>query len=335
VQRVLLQFRDAFIAVSRHATGMIASAWMDRVHSILTDQGLTKDARTLERLLREHGRRSMDEMKTVGVSVTITEEETEAAYASIASGSSDESLVRLAAEFLPRKSQVETSLQNLAAQAPLLSRISIVNVDEEGRKVASVGSVSSDPGGRLINEMSQEMRTAAPVLRAMLARAFSRIPIDVERMMAQVRQSPVFVENRYTLIEEGLRLFFAEQHIAAVHLLIPQIEHALRHLAELNGISRYRRNKEGGLDLRTLDDLLGRLTGVLGDDLTLYFRVLLSDRRGWNLRNVVCHGLLPSEAFGPSLSDRVFHVLLLLGIIRRAGESPSPTDQASKQLGYP
>ena len=123
------------------------------------------------------------------------------------------------------------------------------------------------------------------------------------------------------LIEEGLRLLFAEQHMAAVHVLIPQIEYAIRHLAEIIGVPTLRRNKQGGLDARTLDELLKGVAGVLGDEQVLYLRVLLSDRRGWNLRNDVCHVLLPSEAFGPAMTDRVLHVLLLLTALRPARAS--------------
>jgi hypothetical protein len=33
-----------------------------------------------------------------------------------------------------------------------------------------------------------------------------------------------------------------------------------------------------------------------GDNLSFYFRILLTDQRGWNMRNNVCHGISPANA---------------------------------------
>src|SRR5437899_968444 len=320
-RRVLLKYKDAFVGISKVASGAIASAWLDEVHAALIQHGLTKDAQELEPLLRAHGKRSMDELKKVGASISISQDEIEAVYRSLTSGTTEDSLLRLADAFIPRREDIERHMRALSTNAPLLARIQIVKTDDEGRKLVSVGSQESDPEGRLFHHVAEQLKVSVPFLRAILGRAIARVPMEARLMMTQVRESPVFVESRYGLIEEGLRLLFAEQHMAAVHVLIPQIEYAIRHLAEIIGVPTLRRNKQGGLDARTLDELLKAVAGVLGDEQVLYLRVLLSDRRGWNLRNDVCHGLLPSEAFGPAMTDRVLHVLLLLTALRPARAS--------------
>ena len=323
VRRVLLKFRDAFVAAAKLATGMIAYAWIDRVHAQLNDQGLPKDANALEPLLREHGKRSMGEMKGVGVSFTIPREDIEAAYSALTSGSAEDALLAFADAFLPRKDDIEAQLRDLAERAPLLSRISIKKTDDQGRNVVSIGSVESDLDGRVIHEVSEHMTTSAPLVRALLSKATTGLPLTVELLMTQVRASPIFAEERYAIIEQGLRSLLDGQHLAAVHILIPQIEAGIRRLAELISVPTQRRNKQGGVDFRMLDELLRDVAPVLGEDQSLYLRVLLSDRRGWNLRNEVCHGLLLAGAFGPTMSDRVLHVFLLLGALR-----PAPSTDA-------
>ena len=73
-----------------------------------------------------------------------------------------------------------------------------------------------------------------------------------------------------------------------------------------------------GFNLRILDGLLRDplIVQVFGEDAVFYFRTLLVDPRGWNLRNRVCHGLCNANEFGPSMSDRVMHVLLCLAQVR-------------------
>ena len=53
------------------------------------------------------------------------------------------------------------------------------------------------------------------------------------------------------------------------------------------GAPIYAPRKGGGLNLRTLDELLrdATLTGALSGDITTYLRALLTDARAWNLRN--------------------------------------------------
>lgn len=143
--------------------------------------------------------------------------------------------------------------------------------------------------------------------------------------MAEARKSPVFDEDKLPLVEEGLRAYFAGQHAVAVHLLVPQVEAAIRRLAIITGVMPYRRKKED-LELRSLGGLLGdpQLEAVLGPRLALYLRVLLTDVRGWNLRNEVCHGLLQAAHLGPALADRILHVVLLLTHLRVHPEPGTP-----------
>jgi hypothetical protein len=74
--------------------------------------------------------------------------------------------------------------------------------------------------------------------------------------------------------------------------------------------------------LRILDDILRDegIKSVFGEKTTNYLSVLLTDQRGLNLRNRICHGLLPSDGFGEQISDRLFHILLLLAQVRKKSE---------------
>ena len=75
----------------------------------------------------------------------------------------------------------------------------------------------------------------------------------------------------------------------------------------------------GGFNLKILDDLLRDplVVQVFREDIVFYFRALLVDPRGWNLRNRVFHGLCDVSEFEPSTSDRLIHVLLCLALVRK------------------
>ena len=55
---------------------------------------------------------------------------------------------------------------------------------------------------------------------------------------------------------------------------------------------------------------------LLTDDFANYLRILLTDNRGWNLRNDICHGIASPQLFNKMTSDRIIHALLCFGVFR-------------------
>jgi hypothetical protein len=100
--------------------------------------------------------------------------------------------------------------------------------------------------------------------------------------------------------------------------LLPQLEQCFRFMVEQIGESVMKKNTEGGVDYTTLEQLLAAAERVLGADAIFYLKVLLTERRGWNLRNLVCHGLIQADAFGVVKSDRILHAFLVFGLVRPA-----------------
>lgn len=135
--------------------------------------------------------------------------------------------------------------------------------------------------------------------------------------------SPVFPEETKPIIKTGLKAFFEKNYVVAIHLLIPQIENSLRNLSQLIGSPIYKPHRQGGLLLKNFEELIRdeKIKEILGEDIVLYLRVLFTDQRGWNVRNIVCHGMAPLSAFDQPVADRIFHTLLLLSLIQKQESS--------------
>ena len=72
--------------------------------------------------------------------------------------------------------------------------------------------------------------------------------------------------------------------------------------------------------MRGLDETLrdSVVIGVITEDAARYLRILLTDQRGWNIRNTLCHGILPADSFGQEVADRVIHALIILAAVRES-----------------
>jgi hypothetical protein len=140
-----------------------------------------------------------------------------------------------------------------------------------------------------------------------------------EDLVKHLLQSPLFDSEMEPALQVGFSAYLRKDHISSIYVLIPQIETAIRKLAKLVQAPIYRAGRYGDMLLRNLDDLLRDeiIKANLGSQIVFYLRILLTDQRGWNLRNIISHGLVPSTMLNRRQADRVVHVLLLISGIRK------------------
>ena len=138
--------------------------------------------------------------------------------------------------------------------------------------------------------------------------------------MSLLDESPVFLSDRRLLLSEGIQAYLDGDRTKAIHVIIPQIEQALRTLLGLLGGSRLRPARNAGtLQVKTLNEILREpaVKACLGENMSLYLLSFLADPKGQNLRNNVCHGLAPDHQFNQRLSDQTLHALLAVSLIRQ------------------
>ncbi len=317
-KRVIVAIGDAFTQASATASALQTSAWLQRVHATFKQFGLSDEAEKISVKLREIGAKARSELKPISHTVKLPKETIEKHIAALTEGSLDQALSRTAEYYVPRKSEVTEQMKELASEAPILFTIPMELQDDTGRPVAKVGSLEEDLPGQIVKQMSQNMAIDSVLLRQVLDSLVKKHPDFQTGCTDHILRSPVFKEARRPIIEQGIKHYLKGEQIAAAHLFIPQIEDALRVLLEKAGGSVLKQARGGGFHYKVLEDLLHEqlLGQVLGEDILAYFRVLLVDQRGWNLRNCICHGLCDASDFGSRMSDRIFHVLLCLAGVR-------------------
>jgi hypothetical protein len=317
--RVLRANAKVFLAAANTVSRMQAHGWVRRIYDLYNEYGMTADAEALSVQLRELGGEARKEMQPFSHKIEIPLEKVEQFVNEMVEGSLADALNRITAYFVPDPKHIEKQVKELAKVAPLMSMIRGVIMAPDGRDVAEVGSVEEDLGGRVVMQMSQNLQFEGLFLRRTMAEMAKRHNLGSQELLQHLYQSPLFENERRNILKRGLDAYFAGDHIASVHFLIPQVEHALRRFLVLVGRPSFRPGRHGGLNLRLLDDMLRdpAVVQVFGEQVVIYLQVLLTDQRGWNLRNELCHGIIVPDAIGSTTSDRIIHVLLILGNLRR------------------
>ena len=332
VARVLRVYGEAVKRMRGTAPSLLVAHSLEQLYEQFTTFGLHADADALNEMLRVAGEESLKEMKQISHTVQIPAEKVEKYYAAMLAGDAAQVLARIAVHFVPNRRELEAQLRELAEQAPLSFMMGRSIKDDDGRTVAHVGPLESDLEGQVLSHIGQNMQLSVPWLREVFARGVSSGSLSQKSLLDFILACPLFPEKRKSIIETGIRAYLTADSIAAIHMLVPQVEQAIRQLAILVGAPVYAQRRGGGLHVRTLDDLLRdeAISAALNEDVVTYLRVLLTDARGWNIRNSVCHGLTPVTMLTMPVADRAVHAMLALALVRQQGSGDERTEVSSE-----
>jgi|AntAceMinimDraft_8_1070364.scaffolds.fasta_scaffold00719_17 hypothetical protein len=322
VKRILKIYGDAFVKASELGSPLLAIMWIKNIYDLYMDNGMKEEADLLNPLMRKLGQKSKSEMKPVSAEIKIPTAKIDAYISAMTEGDLPEVLQRIVSHFLPDSKEVEDQVKDLAEKSPLQAMISESILDHDGRIVAQIGSVEDDLESRVVMQMAQNIKFENFFLRRVIEETISKFSPSTAELLDYLYLSPIFNSDKRGLFNIGLDAYLHGEHVVFAHVIIPLIESTLRDLLVLINRPTQRPGKRGGLFLRILDDILRDegIKSVFGENTTNYLSVLLTDQRGLNLRNRICHGLMPSDGFGEQISDRFFHVLLLLAQVRKNQE---------------
>ena len=182
--------------------------------------------------------------------------------------------------------------------------------------------IAEDLDSHVLLQMSQDVAILTVFLNDILKNVISTFNVHVDDLIDHFFSKKLFrisqISKRKNALAKGLNFFLNKDFFSAAHILIPQIEHILQTLVELQGRVTYRLDQNGGFQLLTLGAILEKdeLKNAFDDNLLTYFKLLLTSPLGWNIRNNVCHGLIELEEITESIVNRLFQVLLLLSLLQ-------------------
>lgn len=319
VRRVLLILQQAFDSICAGAAAIQNSIWQQNIYRYFKEYGLIAEANEIAIRLQGIGPQIIKGLKKISQGVEIPKQEMGNFLTQFTDVDIDEAFTRIAVHFIPKTSDVEKLLDDLFELSPLPFIIDTQIVDRYGIPIATIGSIEDDRIGNVIRQMSQNLNISAIFLNASLGEVIKKNLLSSKDVLDYLYGSPAFTEVKKPFIELGLKYYFQESYINCIHILVPQIEDIIRTIIDLAGGSILKPVRTGGFNYKILDELLRDdvFLNIFGENVCFYLRVLLTDKRGWNIRNNLCHGLIHFEMLNQHIADRLIHTMLLLSLVRK------------------
>jgi len=321
VKRVLLAVGEAYEPLFPIVSRIQEYGWLEQVYFLYCKYHLKDEADGILCRLRDIGEKASEGMTTHQHSIEISKDELQELADIVLQGTNDEVFRRIFTQFIPSREIARGQLKVLAKEVPMQFLFPTVIQGTKGRTAAVIGGIENDLEGNIIVRISESLQFFGLFLNFSLKEGEKRGLLTKETVMEFISKSAAIDPIRLPIFERSINAYFDKDYLIFIHLLIPQIEEAIRNMVEKQGGTVYK-VRDKIFNLRTLDDILSEdkfkeIFGESGENIQTYLKVMLTDRRGWNIRNEVSHGLLAPESFNAVVADRILHVVLLLGLVRK------------------
>lgn len=236
-------------------------------------------------------------------------------------GTAREVLLRYLHYYLPIYETEINSMKEKAKQAPLFDAIPMTTIDSTGVATTNVGVGPDAESQKLSYSMYENILSSAWSMDSHVSKMKERNIMTTENMLEFLESSPLIASDRKDIVMRGIKAYVEEDYLVSCHLLVPQLEAAIRRLFDLKGsnIMRQKQNPSEGSEYASLDTLLATEDAIsyMGENITNYLRNLFTDQYGWNIRNQICHGLFNTADFNSTMANRVVHAFMLLGVFEQ------------------
>lgn len=289
-------------------SALIASSFLERAVEAHRRLGNKARAEELHRRLIETQKNSVQELKTVSTEIDLAQWVQKARDA-VSGKSLLEALLTLAGIVrVPSVKDLREQIERTGSRFPLPYILGTSIVSATGKKVAGRPSMLAD------DDKEKEEATQAEMYRqaifhqqtsavGLIEPARNQILLEhsprINDFLPLLTSNPFVPSGREYLYAKGQYHGMQGDFIAAVHILVPQIENSFRYVLGNHGVVVSGLNADGVQEEFDLNRLLQmkEMTEILGEDLRFDLNGLLCSRFGTNLRNRLSHGLLGAKSF--------------------------------------
>lgn len=265
------------------------------------------------------GQVALGEMSGQEYSIPLDKEKLNAYFTSLLSGTVQEVLRRYIVIYIPNLEKEKERQKREEESTPLLSMVHTVFYDWSGMPLNHLGGEKNEASHKFSYGMYRRMVFDSFFMELHISKMEEKNIYCYDEIMAQFAESLLIKKEQRDIFERAIKAYFDEDYIVTCHFLIPLFESSIRTLAAYHGIDVLsNRNASSGNEYKTLDKLFEKLKSFnkIPEDVMTYWQNVYTDKYGWNIRNLFCHGLLQTSRFNKELADRLVHTFLTLSMIK-------------------
>ena len=309
--RCLIDAAECYVTIASAAgfKGMVAaSCLMDAIKELRHIPNTRERRQELEAKLQSAQAGIPDEMGTISTEFDLTDL-IDHARESVAGLTLAQAFGRFAdLARSPEIAKLYDDVQKQAEENPLQSMMPTSIHDDEGKVVSeSPGLAGGEEGDDIAirhlisrNEGFRRQTAVSGLIEPARRLINSEHPIDQRCLHPIAVMSPFIPADRIDNFTLGFSRFFNGDFISALHILVPQLEHSLRHCLKQAGIDPSGIQSDMTQESRTLSTMLEKdrelLEKIFTPDIVFEIENIFDFRGGPVIRHELAHGLISGTA---------------------------------------
>lgn len=317
-----IKFREAIAksfenqVETMNPSGLLKAAWLEDALRVYIDIGQTEKTKELKAKIREAYAQAQREKEFKGIStkIEIPREELDKIYEQFLSQptlTDSLKLLAISPDLIPSLKEARKEVKKQAKIYPLTDFIQPVILTGDRKD-----EVPPPEEFHVRNNLMMKINFIIHFLIGpIIARLWEKKGLNANELTQFFESWELMDPGNLSVLEVGFRRFFEKDLVSTLYVLTPQFESILRKMLAKGGIDiTVYKHPRGEFEEQTLGDILreSKISGILGEDLTYYYRVIMVEKGGFNLRNRVAHGFLTKADCHPDLAVMVIHALLTL-----------------------
>jgi hypothetical protein len=308
----------------------------EKIHEIYQkyrDRGFSKATAASNRISQEIGQLDLDwnkSLKEISVTTEIKQKDIDDFLKAIF-GEKEQSkleaiIAKIAINFLPKKEAVEKQLKDVSGKHPIQFLCTTQIISDDGIPIAKLSTLDEDYDNHFQRYASQYIQFGSFFLT--MASDELKKRISKQNITEYFRNSTLFGNENKEYLERAISAYWDNDYLVSSHFFCPLIESAIRELVKNCGGIVLKPNNLGGYDRLTLcqllngqGDIIEKVFAGMGQNMAFYFRLVLTEKLGMNLRNDFAHGFGKKKFFTRDVSDRLFHVMICLSLVKKREEN--------------
>ncbi len=335
-KEITFAYGESVLKSSDALNASIAAHHIEGILEAYRSIGLKEETDRVRLLLEEKGKSVLAGMKSQRVEIKLDLDAIESTIAKLLDVADPlAALYRLANNYAPSPERLEAEFE-AATEGLIFHRLLPVSIiGDDGLTVTTIGTYDQDKEGRLVMELARDMGLKTTFFLSGLDEWRKKFELGGIPDTPSLFDSLLIPSDRVTLFQEGLQAFERRDYLKCIHVLVFQVENSLRELLKLLG-RPVTKSTDDGYQPKNMNDVLHdpAVKDALDPKLWSFLKVLYTDNRGMNLRNLVAHGVAPAGAFNQVNAALVVQSVVFLALIREevmyvANEPATPTQASS------
>lgn len=231
---------------------------------------------------------------------------------------------KIVINFLPRKESVEKQLKDISKKYPIQFSCTKQVISDDGVLIAKLSTLNEDYDNHFQSYALQYIQLGSFFLSLTMDELRKKFSKD--QILEYFEKSVVFENENKEYLKRAISAYWDEDYLVSSHLFNPLIESGVRELIKICDGIVLKPNSLNGYNNVLLKELLKNeqiFENVFlesGHNVSFYFRLVLIEKLGMNLRNDFAHGFGKKKFFTKSVSDRLLHIMLCLSLVKQSGQ---------------